>query len=200
MSTGKMKYANLDLGTIEATFNILGGIEGAARLRRGELVLIEATKPEPVSKFALLVDLGIITVPADYIPTNEFAGGNFPNPSWVLKPGQRLWVRAHKQVLSGTTTSEERMQFLASLGSHYTGAQGVKLVHDHKRNQLPKGYWYCSFDEKNRLWLDSERFHRVPGVSARSHGDFLFFRLGFFRKPWGDGDAILSFCDEPSGA
>ena len=42
-----MKYADLDLGTIEATFNILGGIEGAARLRRGELVLVEATKPEP---------------------------------------------------------------------------------------------------------------------------------------------------------
>ena len=43
-----MKYANLNLGTIEATFNILGGIEGAARLRRGELVLAEAQpKPEP---------------------------------------------------------------------------------------------------------------------------------------------------------
>jgi hypothetical protein len=43
-----MKYAGLDLGTIEATFNILGGIEGAARLRRGELVLVEAPKPEPI--------------------------------------------------------------------------------------------------------------------------------------------------------
>ncbi len=44
MSDSTMKYASLDLGTIEATFNILGGIEGAARLRRGELVLVEAIK------------------------------------------------------------------------------------------------------------------------------------------------------------
>jgi hypothetical protein len=55
-----MKYAGLDLGTIEATFNLLGGLDGAARLRRGELVLVEAPKPEPppepVLDFIIRVD------------------------------------------------------------------------------------------------------------------------------------------------
>ena len=39
MST--MKYATLDLGTIEGVFNKLGGLEGAQRFLRGELVVIE---------------------------------------------------------------------------------------------------------------------------------------------------------------
>ena len=38
------KYAKLDLGTIEAVFNILGGIDGANRLLRGELMVSEPAK------------------------------------------------------------------------------------------------------------------------------------------------------------
>ncbi|MDE2116774.1 MAG: hypothetical protein KGI79_02775, partial [Patescibacteria group bacterium] len=93
-----------------------------------------ATKPlppsEPTEKFALLADLGIITVPDDYVhekrlttfgkknrkkfyPYNDaITDRNFPNPTRVLKPGDKLRVRAFKQVVVGTTTSEERMAFL----------------------------------------------------------------------------------------
>jgi hypothetical protein len=39
MSTGTMKYTSLDLGTIEAVVNKLGGMEGVRRFLCGELSL-----------------------------------------------------------------------------------------------------------------------------------------------------------------
>lgn len=144
-------------------------------------------------KFGLLADLGIITVPADYVLVTEFTGMNFPNPTRVLKPGDQLWVRAHKQIVRGTTTSEERLALLATLNSHLVGAQGIEIV-EPKRSQLPKGYWYSSFDEKERLPLDAGRRRRVPGVNRRF--DRGFDRdLGRFEDVWDVSVAILSFCD-----
>ena len=40
-----MKYANLDLGTIEAVFNKLGGIEGAQAFLRDEVTVTKPAKP-----------------------------------------------------------------------------------------------------------------------------------------------------------
>ena len=71
-----MKYANLDLGTIEATFNILGGIEGAARLRRGELILVEAP---PKSEFPL--DF-VIHVDRKVKPTYPDWAKKLKHPEW----------------------------------------------------------------------------------------------------------------------
>ena len=39
-----MKYSDLDLGTIEAIMNKLGGMEGAKRFLRGELVISELVR------------------------------------------------------------------------------------------------------------------------------------------------------------
>lgn len=189
-----------------------------AALLRG-FTLLEDTKISVAtltSKFGLLVDLGIITVPVDYMSESrlfyfklafgtkffsfngDITDANFWNPTRIMKPGDRLWVRAHKQIISGTTTSEEHLEFLASLGSYYTGAQGASLVFEQKRSQLPKGYWYGSFDEKDRL-LGDEHGHRVPGVGVNSSGNY--FSLGFFERPWRDlSRAFLSFCDEPAPA
>lgn len=44
MSTSTMKYASLDLGTIEAVFNKLGGIEGAQKFLQGKLQVCEPTR------------------------------------------------------------------------------------------------------------------------------------------------------------
>ena len=166
-------------------------------------------------KFGLLADLGTIEVPADYVHATQLgtfrklnhdkfyyyndgiADENFGSPSRILKPGDKLWVRAWKQIDSDETSSEERMNFVRSIdaNAHWIGAQGASLVFDQKRTELPKGYWYASFDEKDRLpVLDGG--HRVPGVSAYSDGDFSF-RLGYFGNPWDDDDAFLSFSDVP---
>jgi hypothetical protein len=44
-----MKYARLDLGTIEAIVNKLGGLEGVERFLRGEL-MVESAKPDQFLK------------------------------------------------------------------------------------------------------------------------------------------------------
>lgn len=175
------------------------------------------TKPE---KFELFKDLGVIEIPADYDHTKRLStfykkhqdagkksfyyynemttDQNFSNPSRILKPGDKLWVRAFRQATSGMTTSEERLKFLKSQNAVFTGAQGASVVFDQKRNQLPKGYWYVSFDEKERLWQDPNGHHRVPCVNANSSGAFNFY-LGYFENGWGPGGILLCFCDLPAG-
>ncbi|MEK7607450.1 MAG: hypothetical protein AAB484_00795 [Patescibacteria group bacterium] len=176
-------------------------------------------KPEPkvsaesTGKFALLVDLGIITVPDDYVHekrlttfgkqnrkkfyyyNDEITDKNFPNPTRVLKPGDKLRIRVWKQVVGGTTTSEERMAFLATQKAVYTGAQGLSLVFDQKSNQLPKGKWYVSFDEPKRLWQSADGHHWVPYVHRYSNDDFKF-DLGRFVSVWRGSYCLLCFCDE----
>ena len=170
-----------------------------------------APKAEP-EKFALLVDLGIITVTEDYehaarlktfrkknvrkfyYYNDAITDENFANPSRVLKPGNKLHVRVFKQVAAGTTTSEERIAFLATQKAVLTGAQGASLAFERKRDQLPKGYWHSSFDEKDRLWQDAGGCRRVPLVSAFS-GDGFEFSLGDFEGVWGGDFALLCFCD-----
>lgn len=165
-------------------------------------------------KFGLLADLGEITVPANYdhakhldsfrkknkkkfyFYNDAITDANFSNPTRVLKPGDKFRVRAFKQIVGGSTTSEERMAFLAAQKAVHTGAQGASLVFEEKRDQLPKGYWYSSFDEKGRLWF-GEGLHRVPIVYASSDGDFSF-NLGFFEEVWYGLNASLCFCDVPA--
>lgn len=204
------------LWRVQATVNklVLDGKRDPEKVADALQALIDekSAVAELTEKFALLVDLGIITVPKGYVHANRLASfrqenhgwfygyndaitdANFPKPSRILKPGDKLQVCAWKQVVPGTTTSEERMAFLATLKSHHTGAQGVSIVFEQKCDQLPKGYWYASFDERGRLWKDADCDHRVPCVSAYSDGDFFFY-LGSFESPWNDRNACLSFCD-----
>ncbi len=214
----KVRSGQITLGQWER-FNNLSTDDREARF--GDWKKPEPTAPaEPTEKFALLADLGIITVPDDYVHeewlttfgkqnrkkfysyNDEITNKNFPNPTRVLKPGDKLRVRAFKQVVDGTTTSEERMAFLATQKAVHTGAQGASLVFDQKRDQLPKGKWYASFDEKDRLWADAGGCHGVPGVHCSSVGGFGF-DLGDFGDVWSGGVAFLCFCDlepESSGA
>ena len=171
---------------------------------------------KPAEKFALLVDLGIITITKEisldvFFSENgeklhDYSKGitdeNFPNPSRILKPGDRVRVRAFHQIVPGTTTSEERMAFLEKQpGNFYAGAQGIVHVFEQKRDQLPKGKWYASFDKKDHLWEEPDGSHGVPHVDADSDGDFHVY-LGDLELDWSDDDALLSFSDviEPCDA
>ena len=183
-----------------------------AAISRG-FILPSAEPVVQVEKFALLVDLGIITVPKGYVHDtrltmfseknkkkfysydDNITDENFSHPTRILKPGDKLHARVFQQVVSGTTTSEERLAFLATQKAIYTGAQGASLVFDQKRNQLPKGKWYSSFDKPDRLWEDADGNHRVPNVNAHSGGDFDF-DLGNFENVWHDNLAFLCFSDE----
>ena len=180
------------------------------------LTTLHVTARDPIrnDKFALLVDLGTITVPDDYVHGSQLTtfgkkhrkefccyrdsitDENFPNPSRVLKPGDKLRVRAWKRVVSGEVTSEEHMAFLATQKAVLVGVQGASLVYEQKRNQLPKDKWCVSFDEKDRLWEDAAGFFKVPIVRARSSGDFDFSFGLFDEDTWHDDDVLLCFYDE----
>ena len=171
---------------------------------------------EPTEKFALFVDLGIITVPDDYDHETQLAKfkerhqdgkkksfcfyndnithDNFPKPTRILKPGDKLRVRAFQQVVGGKITSEERMAFLATQKAVHTGAQGASLVFEQKRDQLPKGKWYASFDEKDRLWADADGDLRVSYVHCHSDGGFGF-DLGYLEGIWFGDRAFLCFTE-----
>lgn len=164
------------------------------------------------SRFALVTTFDI-TVPADYVHATQLAtfkkeyakqcyfyneaitDANFAKATTKLTPGRKFKVKVFKQAVAGTTTSEELMAFLRSQKAIFTGAQGASLVFAQKRQELPKGYWYCSFDEKEALFEDAGGYRGVPRVSADSDGDFDFY-LGYFEGPWHDGPCLLCFCDE----
>lgn len=184
---------------------------------------LKAVSPvEPIAKFALLAELGIFTVPEDYVHggrldsfklkyqndevksfyyyNEDITDANFPNPSRILKPGDKLRVRAYKQIVPGTTTSKERMDFLATQNTTvYPGAQGASLVWEQMRAKMPKGFWYAAFDEEEHLWKDTHGHRRVPSVFCGSAGDFCF-SLGSFELVWYGYDAFFGFCDESLGA
>jgi hypothetical protein len=85
------------------------------------------------------------------------------------------------------------LAFLKSQNALLVGAQGASIIWEQKKDQLLKGYWYCSFDEKEHLpFLDGYR--RVPDVCANSGGGFNF-GLGSFELVWDEGDAVLVLCD-----
>lgn len=191
------------------------GNQGNLKKALADALLLAKEKKScpPTEKFGLLDDLGVITVPDNYVHgtclstffeengemfynyNKNITDANFPNPSRILKPGDRLRVRVFHQIVPGSTTSKERMDFLEKQeGNVYTGAQGATLVFEQKRDQLPKGKWYASFDEAGHLWEDSDYCHRVPRVSANSDGVFDVF-LGYLENDWDDSNAFLSFSD-----
>ncbi len=148
-------------------------------------------------KFALLADLGILTVPAGYDPATASVrfNANFSNPSRVLKPGDKFRVRVWKQIGSRTTTFLERMDFCRKqVGNCFTGAQGLSQVFDSMRDKLPKGFWYSSFDEVDRLPVVGG-CPVVPYVDVHSDGDFEFV-LGRLESIWRDYHTFVSFCDQ----
>src|SRR3989344_121874 len=187
-----------------------------AIIARGKFATKKSENPpnQQTEKFALLVDLGIITVPDNYDHTTSLKSfmernrekfcradknitdQNFSNPTCILKPGDKLHVRVFKQIVEGITTSEERMAFLVMQKAVYVGAQGASLVFEQKRDQLPKGMWYTSFDKKERLYMESSGYHMVSRIGTYlSNDDDFSFRLGNFEGALSLGDAFLCFSE-----
>lgn len=97
--------------------------------------------PKESEKFGLFEDLGIITVPEDYVHNTRLASfekenrkkfyywndaitdKNFDRATTKLVPGRKLHVKVFKQIVGGTTTSEERLAFLRTQNAVLVGAQ-----------------------------------------------------------------------------
>lgn len=188
------------------------------RSSRGEFSSPEKSDVVPSDKFTLLVDLGIITVPDDYNHASRLttfaaqnrekftrydeiiSDANFPNPSRILKPGDKLWARVFQVTTSfAFATSAECMSFLASKKAIYTGAQGASLVFEQKRGQLRENTLYLSFDEPDRLYHHDTDYYclLMVGVNQYSSGDFMFRILNLANDWAGGRSCILCFCDVP---
>jgi hypothetical protein len=109
-----------------------------------------------------------------------------------LVPGKTYKVKIFP--ILQTVTSEDCMTFLKKQNAVLVGGQGATLVYDLAKDQLPKGKWTVSFDEKEALWEDADGNRGVPNVYAYTDGDFEFF-LGYFGYDWNSDHCVLCFCD-----
>ena len=164
-------------------------------------------------KFSLVKDLGVIVVTKDYEHTtrlgsfkkenekkfynysNDITDKNFPRPTMILKPGDRLRAMIFEQNISMSTTYDEHMAFLKIQKAVFTGAQGASLVFEQKREDLPKNFRYCSFDEKTNLWKDRDDDCRLSYLRTWLGGGFDF-GLGSFKFGYSKFDRFLGFFEE----
>ena len=92
-----MKYASLDFGTVEAVFNKLGGLEGAAQFLRDELTLVLQPKPEPppepVLDFLVRVDRSVKPTHPDWFKRLEHPELECSGPAeYDLQTGVHEWL------------------------------------------------------------------------------------------------------------
>ncbi len=157
-----------------------------------------------------------LTVPADYFHAGfldrfrsknkkAFKWGNsaaltdknFGNPTHVLVPGKTYLVKRYAIKSGLVVSSADCMDVYRAERAYYTGAPGVAMIWQEKRDELPVGKWTLSFDEESRLWVDAAGYHGVPSVHRYSDGDFGF-ALGYLEHPWVDDFVLALFCDLPA--
>lgn len=112
-----------------------------------------------------------------------------------LTAGRKFTVKMFG--IKKTVTSDDCLKKLRAENAVLVGAQGASLAYEQKKDELPKGKWSVSFDEKDSLWRDPGGRHGVPYVPAYSGGVFDF-DLGGFEDGWGSGYVLLCFCDKES--
>lgn len=113
----------------------------------------------------------------------------------ALVHGKKFLVKAFQ--IKGVVSSEDCLTQLKRVKATFTGAQGASLAYEQKKDELPKGRWSLSFDEKKNLPF-ALGCHGVPSVYRRSDGDFVF-NLGDFEDDWYGRCVLLAFCDLPAG-
>lgn len=203
-----LKRAGFNDGLIQQVINSKGNKH--AKAMYGAVV----GEAQAGNRFVLINTFSIV-VPVDYKHTTRLASfskehrkefyyyndtltdANFAKATTKLEPGRKLKVKVMQ--IKGTVTSEDCMTYLRSQKAVLVGAQGVSLVYEQKKDELPADRWAASFDEKDSLWEDAAGYHRVPNVGCYSDGDFEF-NLGKFESDWRDGSCLLCFCDESSDA
>ena len=129
-----------------------------------------------------------------YSYNDDITDKNFSQVSTVLKSCQKMLVKVFEIKSGEVVNSQSCVGFLKTNNALFTGAQGASLVWEQKREELPKGKWYASFDEKDKLWKDADGYHRVPSVDAYGDGGFGF-DLGYVESDWLDDSCLLCFCD-----
>ncbi|MDB5188534.1 MAG: hypothetical protein JWM92_132 [Candidatus Nomurabacteria bacterium] len=128
-----------------------------------------------------------------YHYNDALSSKNFANATNKLEAGKTYTVKIFP--IMSAISSEACLAFLRKQNAILAGAHGMTLVYNLHKDQLPKGKWSISFDEKEALWKDADGDLRVPYVFARADGDFEF-NLDFFAGDWGAGHCLVCFCDK----
>lgn len=95
---------------------------------------------------------------------------NYSKATTKLVPGRKFQVKVFQ--ITKTVSSDDCMAHLRSQKAVLVGAQGASLAYEQEKDQLLKGRWHVSFDEKDALWKDAGGRRRVPGVDRHSDGVF----------------------------
>ncbi|MCL5012114.1 MAG: hypothetical protein M1320_01695 [Patescibacteria group bacterium] len=152
-----------------------------------------------------------LTVPTDYNHASQLAtfakdhkkefysyddnitDTNFAKATNKLVPGKTYTVKIFG--IKQTIQSRDGLGLVVSQKGILAGAQGVSLVYQLAKDELPKdNKSYLSFDEESALSVGSFGYHRVPGV--RHYVDDTFaFGLGDFGHAWDSGNCVLCFCN-----
>lgn len=155
-------------------------------------------------RFELLMEFKV-TVPTDYDHGTQLStlkkkkefddaitDRNFRKATQKLVPGKTYKAKLFS--IRRTVNSDDCLSLYKAIRAILTGAQGMSLVCQLKKDVLPKGKCTVSFDEKDALWQDSGGSHRVPYVSVGSGGGFGFYP-GYFELDWNSGFVVLCLCD-----
>ncbi len=174
-------------------------------------------------KFIQVADLGIMTVPESYDPVNALSllrenppsnvryvnlvigDRTYGNPTRVLRPGERFWVRVHQIVDQNDTNTAEYLEYLASLNSYLPGIQGGAVVLQEKQDLLPSNLSFMLVDADDRLFVDhGNRNGEGPFVCELSYDvlakgwKFLLKDKDFNYGMYDNELAIFSYCDPPN--
>jgi len=120
---------------------------------------------------------------------------NFSKVSNRLIPGRTYVVKIWEINKNQVATSEECLQLLKDNGVIFTGAQGVSAVWEQKKEWFPENKIIFSFDEKEKLWNDTDA--RVPLFWLLK--DRWIFGLYPFKDGIIYGGCLFGICDETIG-
>jgi hypothetical protein len=153
-------------------------------------------------KYLEQVEVWEITIPANYVRdtrldwfsttyrdsfhfySTRINEKNFPGAIIGFESGQKILVRVFR--LKKPVSTNGCLVFLRNHGAILTGAQGATLVWEQKREQVPKGFCYLSFDAA------LSDYKERPVLERCSDGIFKFRAVSseFF---WSAGDRLLCF-------
>jgi len=116
---------------------------------------------------------------------------NFCRVTDPLRPGQKLEVKLFGVCERTRVFPSEARALLRKENALLVGAQGVSLVYELAKEEIPYGRWAISFDKKLALWKDPEGNCRFPGIG---HVDIGYgFDLGYDGWPFNCGRCVLCF-------
>ncbi len=120
-----------------------------------------------------------------------FTDEKFSHATMMFVVGQKILVKIFK--IDKTVDSAVCLRKVFRENGILLGAQGISLFGEKKnRAELPKGFWYLSFDEKNALPVVDGK-HRVPYIGVCPRGQ-LGFDVRPFEGKWFEGDYLICFC------